>query len=58
MLTQTRDFHLQTGHEPYDFQKKAFKVNLRVRSGIEYREQDKMLLVESEFLDGNSGAVL
>lgn len=40
------------------FKRKPFKVKLRGRSGIEYSEGKKKVLVSSEFLAGDAGIVI
>lgn len=40
------------------FKKRAYKVKLKGRSGVEYSEGSKKMLISSEFMSGSNGIVI
>lgn len=40
------------------FRRRGFKVKLRGRSGVEYAERDRKVLLGSEFLAGDGGIII
>ena len=40
------------------FKKKAYKVKLKGRSGVEYSEGKKIIFIGSEFMSGSNGIVI
>ena len=40
------------------FKKKAYKVKLKGRSGVEYSEGKKKIFIGSEFMSGSNGIVI